>query len=288
METNYVNNNGEIVENKGPVLEAGNRGHLYGDGLFESIRIYNGRPLNMNVHILRLIEGMSVLKMRLPNYFTTEFFTQRIQELIVKSNINQGGRVRLSIDRSSGGTYRPLTNEVRYLIEAYPIEDDEFVLNSKGLEIDLFSRIRKQNDTFANFKTKNGLLYVMGAIEAKEKDLDDLLITDQRGNILESTNSNIFIVSNGVLYTPGLDEGCMGGTMRMTIVNLALENKIKVYESSITPQNLLVADEIFLTNAIKGVLWVGGYRTKRYMNNTSKKFVELLNNYYSNKTTKEE
>ena len=84
-------------------------------------------------------------------------------------------------------------------------------------------------------------------------------------------------MSNGVLYTPGLEEGCLAGTMRMQVINLALENGIKVYECNILPQNLLVADEIFLTNAINGVVWVSGYRTKRYFNNTARKLVNLLN-----------
>src|SRR5690554_65896 len=283
MEKLYVNNNGELLENNGPTLEAGNRGHLYGDGLFESIRVLNGKPINMEVHILRLIEGMTVLKMRVPSFFTTAFFTERIQELIDHSNIKKGGRVRLSIDRSRGGTYRPETNEVSYFIEVYPIETNDFILNNKGWEIDLYTSIRKENNILANFKTKNGLVYVMGAIEAKEKGLDDVLITNSKGGVLEGTSSNLFIVSNGILYTPGLDEGCLGGTMRMTIINLAIENGIKIYESSITPQNLLIADEMFLTNAINGIVWIGGYRTKRYMNNTSLKFVNLLNAHYSNK-----
>ncbi|WP_107037956.1 aminotransferase class IV [Brumimicrobium mesophilum] len=288
METNFVNNNGNLMENNGPTLSSANRGHLYGDGLFESIRILKGKPINVEIHVLRLIEGMNVLKMRLPNYFTIDFFREKIEELIKKSQINEGGRVRLSIDRASGGTYKPDTNEVTYYIEAYPIEHNEFTLNQKGLEVDLYTAVRKPNNIFSNFKTKNGLVYVMGAIEAKEKGLDDLLITDEKGNVLESTNSNLFLVSNGVLYTPGLDEGCLAGTMRMTIINLAIENKVKVYESTITPQNILIADEIFLTNAINGVVWVSGYRTKRYMNNNSKLFVSLLNNHYSNKTIEKE
>jgi branched-chain amino acid aminotransferase len=65
--------------------------------------------------------------------------------------------------------------------------------------------------------------------------------------------------------------------MRMQIINLAIANGMKVYECNILPQNLLVADEIFLTNAVQGILWVGGYRTKRYFNNTSKLLIELLN-----------
>jgi branched-chain amino acid aminotransferase len=84
-----------------------------------------------------------------------------------------------------------------------------------------------------------------------------------------------------VLYTPGLEEGCLAGTMRMQIINLAIKNGIKVYECNILPQNLLVADEIFLTNAISGITWASGYRTKRYFNTISRRMIELLNDSWN-------
>lgn len=277
----YVNNNGEVLKNEGATLASANRGHLYGDGLFESIRVINGHPVNLEAHILRMLEGAIALKMRTPSFFSTSFFEEKINELLDASSIKDGGRVRISLDRMSGGTYKPVSNEVTYFIEVYPIDNNEYVLNSRGWEIDLYTSMRKQKNKLSNYKTKNGLLYVMSAIEAQEKELDDLLITDQRGSILEGSSANLFVVSNGVLYTPGLDEGCLGGVMRMTLINIALENGIKVYESSIMPQNLLAADEVFLTNAIQGIIWVGGYRTKRYVNETSTRLLSLLNEYFN-------
>ncbi len=280
----YLNNNGEVLKNKGATLAAANRAHLYGDGLFESIRIVNGQPVNLEAHILRMLEGAIALKMRTPSFFSTNFFEEKIKELLKASMIDSGGRVRISLDRLSGGTYRPESNEVSYFIEVYPLEDNQYKLNTRGWEVDLYTSIRKQKNKLSNYKTKNGLLYVMSSIEAQEKDLDDLLITDQKGSILEGSSSNLFVVSNGVLYTPGLDEGCLGGVMRMTLINIALENGIKVYESSIMPQNLLAANEVFLTNAIKGIIWVSGYRSKRYENEMSKRLLTLLNEYFSSQT----
>lgn len=277
----YVNNNGTIISAEDYSLRAGNRGHLYGDGVFESIRIYNGRPINMENHIMRMIEGALKIKMRPPSYFDVNFFTEKIQELLDKSGISEGGRCRISLDRSMGGTYRPETNEVEYFIEVYPLENNSFELNSKGLEVDIYLGHKKPKESLSNFKTKNGLIYVLASIAAKEKGLDDFLLTNTDGGILESTSSNLFVVSNGVLYTPGLEEGCLAGTMRMQIINLALKEGIKVYECNILPQNLLVADEIFLTNAINGIKWVSGYRTKRYFNNTSRKLIALLNEYWN-------
>lgn len=277
----YLNNNGEVLKNEGPTLSSANRGHLYGDGLFESIRVINGRPINTEAHILRMLEGAIALKMRTPAFFSTAFFEEKIGELLKASSIDRGGRVRISLDRVSGGTYKPESNDVSYFIEVYPMEESEYVLNDKGWEIDLYTSIRKQKNKLSNFKTKNGLLYVMSAIEAQEKGLDDLLITDQKGSILEGSSSNLFVVSNGVLYTPGLDEGCLGGVMRMTLINIALENGIKVYESSIMPQNLLAANEVFLTNAIKGITWVSNYRSKQYQNEMSIRLLSLLNKHFT-------
>jgi len=276
----YVNNNGDVLSNESYVLRAGNRGHLYGDGIFESIRIINGKPINLANHINRMMEGAKKLKMRVPSFFGLPFFEEKIIELTEKSGITHGGKCRISLDRSIGGTYLPESNEVEYLIEVMPIENDGFVLNKKGKEVDVYTEYRKRKDSLANYKTKNGLIYVLAAIAAKENGLDDYLITNTANGIIESTSANLFVVSNGVLYTPGLDEGCLAGTMRMQIINLALKNGIKVYECNILPQNLLVADEVFLTNSITGITWVSGYRTKRYFNNTSRRLVDLLNEYW--------
>lgn len=273
----FVNRNGEVVPTEDGLIKAGNRGHLYGDGLFETIRIINGKPINLENHLKRMNEGAAHLKMRLPSFYTFEFFEEKISELTSKSGITGGGRCRVHIDRIAGGTYTPESNEVEYFIEVYSLDDNRFQLNQRGLEVDIYMKLKKQKTFLSNFKTKNGLIYVLASIDAKDKNLDDYLITNESGGILESTCCNLFVVSNGVLYTPGLEEGCLAGTMRMQVINLALENNIKVYECNILPQNLLVADELFLTNAINGIKWVQGYRTKRYQNKVSQRFIELLN-----------
>ncbi len=278
----YVNSNGTIIANDGPTIQAGNRGHLYGDGVFESIRIMNGKPLNMDNHIKRLIEGAKAIKIRPSVFFTTEFFEEKVQDLIDKSEIKEGGRCRISLDRMMGGTYTPTSNEAVYFIEVYPYEFNDFDLNSKGLEIDLFTDLKKHKNSLSNYKTKSGLLYVMAGVNATERKLDDVLIGNEKGAILESSSCNLFVVSNGVLYTPGLDEGCIAGTMRMQIINLAVSHGIKVYECTIFRQNIIAADEIFLTNAVRGITWVSGYRTKRYFNNTARKLVAYLNDYWEN------
>lgn len=273
----FVNNNGVLLSSESYSIMAGNRGHLYGDGLFESIRVFKGHPINLANHLNRLTEGMKALEMICPPHFDLHFFEREIQALLTKNEFSGSAKIRISIDRVAGGAYLPKSNQVVYFIEVEELRETAFYLNEKGLDIDLYEDLKKQINYLSPFKTKNALIYVMGKLKAKSKGKDELLLMNEKMGIIEGTSTNLFIVSNRVLYTPGLDLGCLGGTMRMQIINLALKHNIKVYECNISPQNLLAADEVFLTNAINGVMWVGSYRYKKYNNQISREFVKFLN-----------
>ncbi|MDX1350327.1 MAG: aminotransferase class IV [Putridiphycobacter sp.] len=278
MSKQYVNNNGVLIPIESYAIKAGNRGHLYGDGFFESIRVINGKMINFGSHFKRLTETFKVLFMNPPHVLTQEYLEKEINFLLVQNGITEGGKIRLSIDRKPGGTYLPRTNDIDYFIEAYPLPQNTFTLNEAGYRVDIYNDIKKNINPLSNYKTKNGLIYIMGKLYAKAHQLDDVLLQNDKLGIIETTSANIFIVSNGVLYTPALDAGCLGGTMRMQIINLALANNMKVYECVITPQNLLAADELFLTNAITGVTWVGNFRTKIYHHTVVEKIHHLLIN----------
>ena len=91
----YVNSNGTILSNDGPTIHSGNRGHLYGDGVFESIRIIRGMPVNLDNHIVRLMEGAEIIKMRPPSYFSASFFEEKIIDKAIKANCRWIGGCRL-------------------------------------------------------------------------------------------------------------------------------------------------------------------------------------------------
>ncbi len=274
---NFIYHNGSFLNSNEPCIYLSNRAFRYADGFFESIRVINGKPVFFSNHFTRIIEAMKMFKFNTPNLFNQDSLKQEVLSLIQKNEITEGGRVRITFSRKSEGFYSPDQNEMEYIIEANTKPDNYYALNENGVVVDLFPDIKKQINQFSTFKNLNCQIYIHGSLYAKEKLLDDVLIQNETHGIIESTVSNIFLVSNGVLYTPSLTEGCVGGTMRMTIINLALQNGIKVYECNLTPQNLLAADEIFLTNAISGIKWISSYRTKRYFNNTSKKILNLLN-----------
>ncbi|MFM9985528.1 MAG: aminotransferase class IV [Flavobacteriales bacterium] len=274
---NYVFHRGEYVNENQATITRDNRAFRFGDGFFESLRVMNGKPLFVEHHFARILDTVKALKIKPAENFTIDLLTSQIQGLLTRNNIHAGGRVRITFFRKSTGFYLAKHDDLGYYIEAEAMPDNEFKLNPTGKTVDIFTEFKKDINKLSIYKTLNAQLYVMAALFAREKGIDESLIQNTKFSIIESTSSNMFIVSNGVLYTPTLEDGCIAGTMRMNIINLALDNKIKVYECTLNPQNLLSADEMFLTNAVRGVEWVVAYRTKRYYNEMAKRIVGILN-----------
>lgn len=280
----YVFHKGEYVNEHQAFIAKDNRAFRLGDGFFESMRVIDGKVLFLENHFSRISDTIKAYKMIAAENFNLELLRNQIQGLLSRNNITKGGRIRITFYRKSTGYYLPHSDDVNYLIESEPLLENEFILNPIGKTVDIFTDFKKDVNKLSIYKSLNAQLYIMAALHSKEKNLDDALIQNNKFAIIESISSNIFIVSNGVLYTPSLTDGCIAGTMRMNIINIALDNKIKVYECTLNPQNLLAADEIFLTNAVKGIEWVVAYRTKRYYNDMSKKMIQLLNDAAKNYT----
>ncbi len=271
----YVDLNGELMRADRPVITLDNRAFHYADGLFESIRVVGGRPCFLDAHWARLVEGCKVLRIELPPGFDRDALERAILRLVDR-NAMRSARCRLTVYRDARGHYRPEGHRGGYAIEMQPMPDENYTLNERGLMVDIYPEMRKPVNALAVHKTLNCQYYVMASLWSEARGLDDCLLQNDRGNIIESSTGNLFIVSNGVLYTPSLADGCLGGVMRMQVINLALSNGIKVYECSLNPQNLLAADELFFTNAVRGVQWAVTYRTKRYAHRTAQQVTELL------------
>ncbi len=278
VETQHAIYNGKVDVLGSGVVPVGNRGFHYGDGLFESIRIINGKPCFLDNHVNRFKQGLLAMKIKPDDSFSWGKIERELLQLIGLNGIEKGGRARITMTRSSPGFYSPQAEVgMDYLIEAEAIDSNQFSLNDRGMEINVFQEIPKQINSLSRFKTLNCQIYIMASLYARENQLDNALILNDKDCIIESANSNIFLVSNRVLYTPPLEDGCVGGTMRMEVINTALRHDIKVYETSLRPQNLLVADELFLTNAIQGVQWVSAYRQKRYFHEMAGQVIGYLN-----------
>jgi branched-chain amino acid aminotransferase len=260
-----------------PAISFSNRAFRYGDSLFESIRYTNGKIMFLADHVKRIKLSMTTLRMNVPAEFTSGNIEQLIMHLLEQNNIKQDARIRLTVFRNEGGFYTPDTNDISFLIETEVIETKGYQLNQKGLWVDVYAEIKKQINKISNLKTGSALLYVMAGITKTSLKLDDCLLVNDNGNIIESISSNIFVVKNGTLYTSPIADGCIDGVMRKQILDIAAQNKILTFEQTLTVHTLTNGDEVFLTNAIKGIQWVGQFKNKFYTNQKSVFFTEKLN-----------
>jgi branched-subunit amino acid aminotransferase/4-amino-4-deoxychorismate lyase len=273
----FVNHNGEILPDTTPLFTSDNRSLQYGDGLFETIRLVNGVPLFFEDHFHRLLSGMIMLQMQFEGTLDMNYFVDQIKMLSAQNKNEDAARVRLSVYRKTGGFYTPEAHEIGFVIQTESLAEKRFEVQQKGLKIDIYKETPKLPGRLSNLKTANCLTYILAGLYKKQKSLDDCLLLNTYGAVVESISSNIFIVRQGVLITPPLNDGCVAGIMRMQILKIARQYNKKVIEKSISPDELLLADEVFLTNAISGIRWVVAFRNKRYFNTTAKWFVEQLN-----------
>lgn len=273
----YCIYNGHVISLYEPAISFTNRAFRYGDSLFESIRFTNGKIMFLADHVKRIKLSMTILRMNVPAEFTSANIEYLILNLIEKNNLKKEARIRLTVFRNDGGFYTPDTNDISFLIEAEAIETTGYTLNQKGLWVDIYAEIKKQISKISTLKTGSALMYVMAGITKKSLKLDDCLLVNENGHIIESINSNIFVIKNGTLYTSPITDGCIDGVMRKQILAIAAQNKILVFEQSLTVHTLTDGDEVFLTNAIKGIQWIGQFKNKFYTNQKSVFFTEKLN-----------
>lgn len=254
-----------------------NRGFHFADGFFETIRVAHGKPQHLPLHFNRIIKSLNAHHIRAAENFNLESFTSALGRLIHANHLQPGGRIRVNFIRDGGGRYMPNSNELLWIAETEPLNKNKFALNDKGIAIDLYPGMKKPITPLANFKNIAASIYVQASIWAQENDLDDALVSNENDHVIESSHSNIFIVKSGALYTPKLEGGPVGGVMRASIINIALANTFKVYECNLDKQELLSADELFLSNAINGVQWVARFGKKRFYNKTAREFIRLIN-----------
>ena len=269
--------NGEIVPADQPVLSIENRGFRFGDTIFETIRYHKGIPLFFDDHFNRLLQGMTTFKMNLNSLPSKDKLKNQIETLVTKSRIFGDARIRLTVFRNDGGLYTPASNDVSYTIETSSVKKELFSLDKKGLLLDVYYQHRKPITQLHSFKNANSILYVLAGIFKKELLLDDCLIINENNEIIEGLSSNLFWIKNKTVYTPLLSTGCVDGIMRKQVINAVNHSDLDMQEvagSSI--DELLNADEIFLTNSIQGVRWVMGFQNQRFYNLTTKKIVQLL------------
>lgn len=236
----WFNWNGNIAQEASFTND--NRSLRYGDGLFESMRVFNGKIFNRKSHENRLEKGLNVLKLFLKKPISRVF--EEVEYLLGKNDVSKGGFARLMLYRDAQGGYAPSSNKAAYWIECSKCNSNQFELQEKPIETVFFTEHKKPSSKLSNIKSNNALLYVLASIHAKEQRADDAILLNEKGNIVESTNANLFLVNEGKLYTPPLADGPLDGTLRNLISQFFL-----VEERSFSIEDYENSDEVFLTNA---------------------------------------
>lgn len=276
-----INFNGSIQAQEANLLTQ-NRAFLYGDAVFETVKIVNSKILFLEDHYFRLMSSMRVIRMEIPMNFTMEYFEEQILALVKSKKMETSARARITVYRNDGGHYLPKTNTVSFLVNAESLDNALYIINEKEYVVDLYTDFYVTRQLLSSIKTTNKIINITASIYADENGLDNCLLLNDGKNVVEAMQGNIFMLKGNTLVTPPVSEGCLNGVMRKQILALArkMEN-LEVLEEVISPFDLQKADELFVTNVIKGIQPVTRYRKKTFTTNLSKVLVQKLNEVVS-------
>lgn len=276
-----INFNGSIVSQDANILTQ-NRAFLYGDAVFETVKIINNKILFLEDHYFRLMSSMRVIRMEIPMNFTMEYFEEQILSLIKINELSVSSRARITVYRNNGGYYLPKNNNVSFLIHAVTLENTHYSIEEKEYEVDLYKDFYVTKQLLSSIKTTNKLINITGSIYADENGLDNCLLLNDSKNVVEALQGNIFMLLGNRLITPPVSEGCLNGVMRKQILGLAKKiDGLEVVEEMISPFDLQKADELFITNVIKGIQPITKYRKKTFTTKVANQLVQMLNEMIS-------
>ncbi|MCW1147478.1 aminotransferase class IV [Flavobacterium lacisediminis] len=272
-----VNCNGNIQENSAILIDS-NRGFLFGDSVFETIKVLDNKVLFLEDHYFRLMASMRICRMEIPMNFTMEYFEEQILKLIATFSDSNSYRVRFSVYRDSDGFYLPKTRNVQFIVAASSLNSDLYAIGKESYEVELYKDFYVSKQLLSTLKTNNKMLQITGSIFADENGYDNCLVLNDEKNVVEALQSNLFMKTGNVVVTPPVSDGCLNGIMRKQILELLKKIEgIEVKEASISPFDLQKADELFLTNVISGIQPITKYRKKEYTAEFASDVIKRLN-----------
>jgi len=266
----WVCHNGAFLPAEQPLLLTSNRSFKYGDGLFETARFYQNRLLLAQYHFDRLFSGLQLLNM-VPQVTAAQLL-EFITQLCAKNNCSALARVRIA-------AYREENNSASFVMEAMPMDEEKLHWNEIGWRLVVYPFARKSCDVFANLKSANYLPYLMAGQYAKEQGVEESLVLNMYNHICDGSRTNIFYINGTDVYTPPLAEGCVAGVMRRAVINFLKNSGFAVHQNAVTEDELLDADQVFVTNAIEGLRWVQQLRERRYEYGVLKKLHHNLTEF---------
>ena len=273
-----LNYNGTLSENKQEQSLLQNRGLHYGDAVFETIKVSAGKVLFWEDHYFRLMAAMRVMRMEIPMNFTMEFLEAEILKTVATFEKTGAQRVKLLVWRQWGGKYTPTAQDIAYALFAETLEQPFYLLNESHYEVELFKDHYITSGLLSTLKHNNRAINVLGSIFASENDYQNCLLLNEKKQVVEALNGNLFLVKDYKIKTPPLSDGCLNGIARkQLLLILAQLPDYVVEETSISPFELQKADELFVTNTIVGIQPITKYRKKEYGHTLAKELLAKLN-----------
>ncbi len=247
MNGGYVYLNGSIIPADEAYVGIADRGLLYGDGLFETMRVLNGSVVRLEKHMDRLVSGAEVLAI---DVGTIAGQVETIVEKLCDANGLSDARVRVTITRGiapePGLAIPPQANPTVFAT-AQPLSAEP----AKPVRIIASSVRRDETSPLSRVKSLNYLPGIMAMAEARRAGADDAILTNTQGMVAEGTTGNLFLVKGSTLVTPSLDQGPLPGTTRAALIELASSLGLTVEERAVAPKELVEADEVFFTSAVQ-------------------------------------
>jgi len=275
---NMVNLNGQLLAALPETFTLLQRGMFYGDGLFETVRAFEGQVPFWPLHWERFSNGMKVLGFEIPPHWTEDYFEKEI------TRTSPGNaRIRLTVWRSPGGLYWPTDNTPQFLVTTEPLRSGVFEWFGAGLEMCLCETVRLPVDSLSGIKTLSGARYVAAAMEARAKGVDDLIVLNSHGRVCEATGSNVIWLLGDIVFVPPRFDGQINGTLQNLLCGLLRAEGWEVREKPTSVEDILGAEEVLLTNAIRGIRWVRKFEGKVFGHEKGLHFNYILGKHLSEK-----
>lgn len=240
-------------------------------GLIETIKVVNGRLVFKNLHVKRLFNGLKTIKVDESEYSIED----RILRLLKYECIEKGlknFRLRIEVQKNRAHDYMPEISALKWNCTLRSLENVKYVWNDFGLKITILPKHKKTIDIFANLKHTDRAIYDAALNYARLNDFDDAIVLNENGTVADASIYNVFIVKDGNIFTPPLSDAPVAGVLRELL--LTRLSNMKIEEKSITIHDIYNADEIFLTNSIRGIRWVEYVDDKIYTNTITKQIFE--------------
>lgn len=274
----FFNYNGQLYEDRHPVLSPENRSFKFGDGIFETIKLRNEEFLFKSDHFERLFEGLKTLGFKYSELITPEYFEAQIKQLVKINGHENLARIRLTVFRKDSDLINPDTSDPDFVIQSWPSPQQSLI---NDFNVNLLTGIFKSCDKLSNLKTNNFLPYIMAMILAKETACNECIILNNHGRICDASRGNVFTITDDIIYTPPLSEGCIAGVMRRNLLTLFKNEGLEVIEKPLHTEDVLAAHEMFITNVITGIQPVSKFLHKSFTLSKSLEFRRITESTFS-------